>query len=80
MSGVSDAPVPETMDALRKQNSAYRTLCRSLEAQMAVLTEKGRQYHEAVTSLDSERAANAILTQELEIALSEIDRLSGGVV
>src|SRR3546814_1241564 len=31
---------------------------------MAILTAKGREYQEAVTTLDSEREANAILTAE----------------
>lgn len=63
--GSANAPVPETMEGLRAQNRAYRTLCASLEAQMATLTAKGREYHEAVTTLDSEREANAILTDEI---------------
>lgn len=63
--GASTASVPETMDGLHVQNRAYRSLCASLEAQMAILTEKGREYQEAVTTLDSERAANAILTDEI---------------
>lgn len=90
----SDAPLPETMEGLRRQNSAYRALCASLEAQMSVLTEKGREYQEAVTTLDSEREANAILTAEnarlteergalAEASAYLIDRLtkvSGGIV
>src|SRR3546814_3444421 len=60
----SDAAMPDTMEGLRRQNSAYRSLCASLEAQMAILTAKGREYQEAVTTLDSEREANAILTAE----------------
>lgn len=63
--GSANAPVPETMEGLRAQNRAYRTLCASLEAQMATLTAKGREYHEAVATLDSEREANAILTDEI---------------
>ena len=62
--GSAAAPVPDTMEGLRSQNRAYRTLCASLEAQMAILTEKGREYQEAVSTLDSERQANAILTDE----------------
>src|SRR3546814_18895770 len=60
----SDAAMPDTMEGLRRQNSAYRSLCASLEAQMAILTANGRAYQEAVTTLDSEREANAILTAE----------------
>src|SRR3546814_14362349 len=60
----SDAAMPDTMEGLRRQNSAYRSLCASLEAQMAIMTAKGREYQEAVTTLESEREANAILTAE----------------
>lgn len=66
MGEASKAPVPETMEGLRRQNSAYRALCASLEASQAVLTAKGREYHEAVTTLDSEREANRLLTDEVD--------------
>src|SRR3546814_12100278 len=46
----SDAAMPDTMEGLRRQNSAYRSLCASLEAPMAILTAKGREYQEAVTT------------------------------
>lgn len=62
----SNAPIPETMEGLRRQNSAYRSLCASLEAQQAIQTAKGLEYHEAVTTLESEREANALLTERAE--------------
>jgi hypothetical protein len=52
------------MEGLRRQNSAYRALCASLEAQQAIHTTEGRKYHEAVSTLESERQANAVLTEE----------------
>lgn len=72
----STAAVPETMEGLLAQNRAYRSLCASLEAQMAITTEKGRQYHEAVTTLDSERDANAILTDELTALRAQVSQLT----
>lgn len=78
--GASTAPVPETIEGLRRQNSAYRSLCASLEAQMAILTEKGRQYQEAVTTLGSEREANAILTAEVERLTSMLEASGKGVL
>ena len=64
MSKASEASVPDTVEGLRRQNSAYRALCASLEATQAIQTAEGRKYHEAVSTLESERAANAILTDE----------------
>lgn len=64
MSRPSEAPVPDTMEGLRRQNSAYRALCASLEDRQAIHTAEGRKYHEAVSTLESERQANAILTEE----------------
>ena len=64
MSQPSEAPVPDTMEGLRRQNSAYRALCASLEDRQAIHTAEGRKYHEAVSTLESERQANAILTEE----------------
>lgn len=73
--GSAAAPVPDTMEGLRSQNRAYRTLCASLEAQMAILTEKGREYQEAVSTLDSERQANAILTDEITALRARVAEL-----
>lgn len=71
----STAAMPETVDGLRAQNRAYRSLCASLEAQMAIVTEKGRKYQEAIATLDSEREANAILTAEIARLTEERDAL-----
>lgn len=84
MSEPSEAPLPDTMEGLRRQNSAYRALCASLEATQAIHTAEGRKYQEAVTSLDSEREANAILTGEIEALRSLVkqarDHLADGYV
>lgn len=71
----STAPVPETLEGLRRQNSAYRTLCASLEAMQATQTERGRKYLEAINSLDSEREANAFLTRENEALVDALRKL-----
>lgn len=76
MCKASEAPVPDTMEGLRAQNRAYRALCASLEAVQALQTEEGRKYHEAITTLDSEREANARLTEEVEQLRAEITRLT----
>src|SRR3546814_10955020 len=71
--------MPDTMEGLRRQNSAYRSLCASLEAQMAILTAKGRHYQEAVTTLDSEREANATMTAESAGLTEEIGAAMDGL-
>ena len=62
----SEAPIPETMEGLRRQNGAYRSLCASLEAIQATQTDFARRCHDAEMTLDSERAANEILTAQVE--------------
>lgn len=64
--GASTAPMPEDIEGLRAQNRAYRSLCTSLEATQAIQAEQGRKYQEAITTLDSEREANARLTDEVD--------------
>lgn len=82
MMTASTTPIPETMDGLKRQNSAYRTLCASLESQMAHYEKQRRQWWEATQTLDSERDANAKLTARIELleeALSRIVNLSPAV-
>lgn len=75
MGEASKVPVPETMEGLRRQNSAYRALCASMEQTQARQTELGRKYQEAVTTLDSEREANAILTEEVTALSAQVEEL-----
>lgn len=75
MSEASKAPVPETYEGLRRQNSAMRSLLATQEQILAGLTEKGRQYQEAITTLDSERQANEILTAENSAFSAEVEAL-----
>jgi hypothetical protein len=63
------APESATMPAtVCKRCNAYQSLVRSIEAQLAVHREAAGKYNEAVKTLESEREANARLTQELEQA------------
>lgn len=75
MRSASDAPVPDTIEGLRAQNRAYRSLCASLEEIQSQHTAQGRQYQEAIATLDSEREANARLTDELEALKHDNERL-----
>lgn len=50
---------------LRKQVSSYKTLVRCLEEQRDHLREGAQKAAEARATLESERQANAILTEEL---------------
>lgn len=77
MADSSNAPIPETMEGLRRQNSAYRSLCASLEAIQATQTDLARRCHEAETTLDSEREANALLTERVEHLEREARRFAG---
>jgi len=73
----ANAPEQDTVEGSRAQNRAYRSLCASLEATQAIHTALGRKYHEAVTTLDSEREANARLTEELERVTCNRDMWKG---
>jgi hypothetical protein len=56
----------KVLDALLVQNNAYRTLNAHLEAEIARHRADAHKYHAAITTLDSEREANALLTAEIE--------------
>ena len=51
---------------LTMRNSAYSTLTESLESQLSHLRAKDDERRSAVATLDSERAANARMTAEIE--------------
>lgn len=51
---------------LERQNGALRTLRACLEDEIKVHRAKAQEYYLAITSLDSEREANALLTAEVE--------------
>lgn len=58
-------PLGEENRKLARKLAALTTLNKSLEAQMAEYVKKRFIYDEAKTSLESERKANDILTNEL---------------
>ena len=49
----------------RHRQLAYKTLTKAQEAQLAFMRAKEKEYQEAVKTLQSERAANEILTNEI---------------
>jgi len=65
--------------AMKLQAAAVRTLQANEATEINMLREKSRFEHVAVATLDSERAANARLTEELEAAEAERDRLAAMV-
>ena len=58
------------IDRLKRQNAAYATLTKSQELQLSVYRGMADEYRIAVANLDSERAANAILTAERDEAIA----------
>lgn len=80
MTQTTDAAlVPEDMQALRVQNSAFRALNRSLEQQIEYHRVRAQEYHAATTTLDSEREANRILTDTIEAQARRIEALEGAL-
>lgn len=53
-------------EAIKVQARAVRTLQANEETEINTLRQQKREWHHAVSSLDSEREANAILTDEIE--------------
>lgn len=62
-------------DQLLHTCNSYKTLTSSLEAQRSVLNDKLKITREAVSSLASEREANAILTAENDKLRAQVDAL-----
>lgn len=62
------------IQAQKVQNGALRTLNACLEEEIALHRKNAGKYHAAATTLDSERAANEILTNELEAIATEARR------
>jgi len=60
--------------AQRVQNGALRSLNASLEAEIAIHRNRASDYHAAATTLDSEKEANARLTDELDAIEAEARR------
>jgi multidrug resistance efflux pump len=60
------AEIERLEKAIKLQASAVRTLQANEDTEINILRQQKREWHGAVSSLDSERAANAILTTEIE--------------
>ena len=54
------------ISGFRKLLGSYKLRCSSLEAQIGILRDNQLKMEEAINSLDSERKANAILTNEVD--------------
>lgn len=65
----SEEPSPECARC-----RAYALLARSLEAQLEHHTAQLALYREAISTLDSERKANAILTAEVALLTQQLDQ------
>lgn len=72
---VSDSPAPDSIAGLRVQNGALRTVNASLESEIAMHRAKAQLYHAGATTLESEREANAQLTEELDALNRKVDVL-----
>ncbi len=59
------AAANKEIERLKKQASAYRSLTKAQEEQLSLHRYKAEQYRAAVATVDSERAANETLTQEI---------------
>lgn len=58
--------IKQLKEAIKLQASAVRTLQANEETEINTLRQQKREWYHAVSSLDSEREANAILTTEIE--------------
>ena len=64
----SDAEITRLNSAIKLQTAAVRTLQANEQTEINMLRAKAREAHIAITTLDSEREANAILTSQLRAA------------
>ena len=77
-------PPPDDRDAeieqLTKQNNAYKSLVGSLARRMATLQASQADWREAVSTLASERLANAVLTDEIAALREAFEYLLESVI
>lgn len=71
------AEIERLREAIERQASAIRTLHANEQTEINTLRKKRHEWHHAVSSLDSEREANALLTAEIERLTAERDALAG---
>jgi hypothetical protein len=76
----AQAELAEVREAIKRQAAAVRNLQTSEDSQINVLRKRSQQAHIAASTLDSERAMNAILTEEnerLRAELAEVREAAG---
>jgi SMC interacting uncharacterized protein involved in chromosome segregation len=71
------AEIERLREAIERQASAIRTLHANEQTEINTLRKKRHEWHHAVSSLESEREANALLTAEIERLTAERDALAG---
>jgi chromosome segregation ATPase len=64
-----------TKEAIKRQAAAVRTLQASEQSEINILRKERHKAHEAIKTLESERAANALLTDELEATKAELQAM-----
>jgi chromosome segregation ATPase len=64
-----------TKEAIKRQAAAVRTLQASEATEINILRKERHKAQEAIKTLESERAANALLTDELEATKAELQAL-----
>ena len=64
------------VERLTKQNAAYRTLNSAQSKQLEFHRSKDAEYQEAIATIDSERAANEMLTAERDAAIANVSALT----
>jgi chromosome segregation ATPase len=64
-----------TKEAIKRQAAAVRTLQTCEQSEINILRKERHKAHEAIKTLESERAANALLTDELEATKAELQAL-----
>lgn len=67
------AEIERLNNAIKTQAAAVRTLRANEETELSQLREERKKWHGAISALDSERAANAILTAEFEMLRLDLD-------
>lgn len=67
------AEIERLREAIERQASAIRTLHANEQTEINTLRKKRHEWHHAVSSLESEREANALLTAEIERLTAERD-------
>jgi peptidoglycan hydrolase-like amidase len=70
-----DADIARKDEAIKRQAAAVRTLQASEATEINILRKERHKAHEAIKTLESERAANALLTDELEATKAELQAL-----